>query len=140
LVKIPFEYEKKVYTGRGSTEKYLIFFEKELKFFRNCGNLPHTCDTIETVEYLNFLKAGDLPLGVRTVRSSEYIYERAVRTENEAKELALSLLEQILSERAEAVELIGKKTYFEVNESGITLFCEIEAIEDIAEIREIIIS
>ena len=52
-VEIPLKYEKKVYTGESKTEKYLIFFENEIKFYGNSGNLYASCDTIDTVEYFH---------------------------------------------------------------------------------------
>ena len=139
-LSVPLEYEKKVYTGMEITEKYLIFFEKELKFFGKCGNLPSSCDTIETVEYLNLFGAGKLPVGVRTVRNLEYGYESDVRTETEARSVALCELEARLSALSESVELLKKTVSFEVRESELILRCEIEMIEDIAKIQEIIIS
>lgn len=139
-VSVPLDYEKKVYNGKENSEKFLIFFEKEIKFFGKCGNLSPNCDTIETVEYLNFFSAGELPLGVRTARYLEYSYESATRTEEEAKQVALSELEARLGELSEKAELLKKKVSFEMGEREVILRCEIEAIEDIAKIQEIIIS
>ena len=140
IISVPFEFEKKVYTGREFSEKYLIFFEKEVKFFGKCGNLPTSCDTIETVEYLNLFSAGDLPFGIRTVRYVEYTTVSDVRNENEAREAAICELEARLSLLSERIELIKKQISFEVYSDKVTLKCDIEAIEDIAKIQEILIS
>ena len=139
-ISIPFEFEKKVYTGREFTEKYLIFFEKEVKFFGKCGNLPTSCDTINKVEYLNLFSAGELPIGIRTVRHVEYTFEGDVLSESEAKEKALLALEERLSVLSEHIELLKKRITFAVYDDKVTLKCDIEAIEDIAKIQEILIS
>ena len=140
LIEIPLEYEKKVYTGREFTEKYLIFFEKEIKFFGKCGNLPTSCDTIDKVEYCNLFSAGSLPVGIRTVKYLEYTYERATRGGNEASELAFAELSARLSEFSLCAELLKKQTEFAITDASFTLRCRVSAIEDIARIQEIEIS
>jgi similar to stage IV sporulation protein len=140
LVEIPLEYDKKVYTGREFTEKYLIFFEKEIKFFGKCGNLPTSCDTIDKVEYCNLFSAGNLPVGIRTVKYLEYTYERRVRDEKEASELAFAGLSERLSEFSLCAELLKKQTEFAITDASFTLRCKVSAIEDIARIQEIKIS
>ncbi len=139
-VSVPFEYQKKVYTGREYTEKYLIFFEKEIKFFGKCGNLPMSCDTIDTVEYCNFFSAGDLPIGIRTVRYLEYTFESDVRSDEEARELAFSEIGNKLLLLSERAQLLRRQTEFAVTDTAFTARCRVLAIEDIARIQEIQIS
>ena len=139
-VSVPLDYRKKTYTGRVYTEKYLVFFEKEIKFFGKCGNLYTTCDTIDTVEYLNFFSGGELPIGIRTVRYLEYTVEDAQRSENEAMELAFYKLETELMAVSESAELLRKRTEFSVRDGEVSLVCRLEVIEDIAKIKEIEIS
>ncbi len=136
-VEIPLKYDKKVYTGKVFTEKYLIFFKKEIKFFGNGGNSYTDCDKIDTVEYLDILSAGKLPFGVRTVKYFEYAYESTERTEDEARKLADYKLQSALSILASKTELLGKSTEESLSPESFKLFCKIECIENIAEIREI---
>lgn len=136
-VEIPFKYEKKVYTGRVFTEKYLIFFEKEIKFYGNSGNSYDSCDTIDTVEYLNVMAMGDLPIGIRTVKHMEYTYESAERSEEEATELANYKLRCELLPIVSKAELLSKDTEINVTEEKLMLRCEIECIEDIAKVKKI---
>ena len=136
-VSIPLKYEKKRYTGRVFTEKYLIFFEKEIKIYTNAGNLYASCDTIDTVEYINFFSAGELPVGVRTVKHMEYVYEDAERTPEEAERLADYKLSCELAALADDGELLRKSKVYRVTDTAYIIDCHIQRIENIAERREI---
>lgn len=136
-VSIPFKYEKKRYTGKVFTEKYLIFFEKEIKFYTNAGNLYASCDTIDTVEYINFFSAGELPVGVRTVKHMEYVYEDAERTPEDAERLADYKLSCELAALADDGELLRKSKVYRVTDTAYIIDCHIQRIENIAERREI---
>lgn len=136
-VEIPLIYDKKVYTGRVFTEKYLVFFEKEIKIYRNSRNLCDSCDTIDTVEYLDILSAGELPVGIRTVKHLEYTYESTQRSAEEARELAEYKLERLISELSKSSELISKSTLHQSAETAYKIKCRVRLIEDIALIKEI---
>ncbi len=136
-VEIPLKYDKKVYTGRVFTEKYLVFFEKEIKFYGNSGNSYQSCDTIDTVEYLNVLSGGDLPVGVRTVKHIEYTYETAERSSAEAVELGDYKLGIEISALSESSVLLRKSTHTELTDTAYIIKCRVECIEDIALTRRI---
>lgn len=136
-VGIPLVYNKKEYTGKVFTEKYLVFFEKEIKIYGNSRNLHENCDTIEMVEYLDVLSGGELPVGIRTVKHHEYRYLVAERDEEEALELALHRLERMSASLAESAELISRSYESEVRDGVVSVRCKIRCIEDIAEIRGI---
>lgn len=135
--EIPLVYDKKVYTGRVFTEKYLIFFEKEVKFCGNSGNSYESCDTINTVEYLDIFSAGELPVGIRTVKHMEYTYERAERTPEEAERLAEYKLGCELGELMRERELIRKSVSGRLTDTAFVFECRIECIENIARIKKI---
>ncbi len=137
-VEIPMSYEKKVYTGRVWVEKYLIFFEKEVKFFANSGNSPMTCDTIDTVEYFQTHGGSSLPMGIRTVRYYEYVQTVTERSEEEAMELAYDTLRyRMESELSDDAMLVRKRTHAEPTESAYVLHAYVECIENIAKTEEI---
>jgi len=138
-VDIPLQFEKKVYTGRVFVEKYLVFFEKEIKFFGNTGNLPPKCDTINTVEYAESFTGDRLPVGVRTVRYLEYTYESAERSEEEALSLAQYRLRCDAAEVMAQGELVAKRTEHSLAEGVLTLRYKMEILENIACVRQIII-
>ena len=136
-IKVPFEYDKKIYTGEVYTEKYLVFFEKEIKIYSNCRNLDTTCDKIDTVEYANVCGGGELPVGVRTVRYYEYAYERQTREQTEAERLADFKLSTEIYTRAETSEVVGfTKEYF-ADADGVGVLCRLRSIKDIAKRQEI---
>ncbi len=136
-VHAPLEYEKKSYTGQVYVEKYLVFFEKEIKIYSNCRNLGTTCDKIDTVEYLNVCGGGELPVGVRTVRYFEYTYERQTRDIAEAERLAEYKLSAELYARAEDSETVSIYREYLTDESGAFIICRRRCIKDIAKRQRI---
>ena len=136
-IEVPFEYDKKVYTGEVFIEKYLVFFEKEIKIYSNCRNSGTTCDKIDTVEYADVCGGGDLPVGVRTVRYYEYTYERQTRDESEAERLADYKLSGEIYTRAGSSEVVGITKRYEYQADGVTVVCRLRSIKDIAKRQEI---
>ena len=136
-VEIPYLYEKKTYTGEVIVEKYLIFFEKEVKFFGNTGNSPMTCDTIDTVEYIELAGGVTLPVGIRTVRHMEYRVETASRNEEDAVELAQYRLRCLMESEVSEGMLVSKRMTASLTEEAYVLRCRAEYIENIAKTREI---
>lgn len=136
-IEIPLKYDKKVYTGRVFTEKYLVFFEKEIKFYGNSGNSYPSCDTIDMVEYLDILSGGELPVGIRTVKYIEYEYKAAQRTEEQAAELGFYKLRCETSALSKEAELLRKNTHTEITDTAYLIKCRIECIEDIAKSKKI---
>ena len=137
LVDIPLEYEKKVYTGKVYTEKSLVFFEKEIKIYSNCRNLSASCDKIDTVEYLDILGGGELPVGVRTVEYREYVMLRAERDEGEAKALAEDEAARRLSLMSGESDILGVTKESFTEGKRVVLNCRVQRIKNIAEQREI---
>ncbi|MBQ8850500.1 MAG: sporulation protein YqfD [Clostridia bacterium] len=131
-VSVPFEYEKKEYTGREKCEKYFIFFKKEVKFFGNSGNLYAECDTIDTVEYFELPGGVLLPFGVRTVKFLEYETVTARRSEESAVELALYTLRCRMDSEVPEGMLTKKTLDGSFTDGGYELYCKAEYIEDIA--------
>jgi similar to stage IV sporulation protein len=135
-LEIPLHYQKKQYTGREYTEKYLVFFEKEIKFFESSGNLYQSYDTIDTVEYLDFLSRGALPVGIRTRTHREYVLCDAVYSESEARKSAEELLAKRISE-IPFDTLLSKSVTCEMGEEALLMKCRLWVIEDIAREVEI---
>lgn len=136
-VEIPLTYEKKVYTGRVKEEKYLIFFEKEVKFFGNYGNLYQSCDTIDTIEYLRVFAGEDLPVGIRTVRYLEYTLTEQTRSEEEAARLAEYRLMRLMEAEGGEAETVRMTRRVSVKEGAYTLSAHVSYIENIARVSEI---
>ena len=131
---IPLSYSQKVYTGRQKTQKSLIFFEKEVKFFGNSGNSYATCDTIDKVEYFNFFGLGNLPIGIRTVTYLEYENCDSLLSEEAARAEAKRALWEHFASFGDA-ELISSDIDIVIEENVCRIRAKIESIENIA--REI---
>ncbi len=135
-IEIPLKYQLKVYTGRSFCEKYLIFFSQEIKIYSNSRNLPPKCDTIDTVEYLDILSGGELPVGIRTIKHLEYEYTDAERSPKEAIDKAHLALRDAL-DAADNEALLKKSFECELTDECYILNCTVEVIKNIAKQVEI---
>ena len=131
-LSVPLNFEKKVYTERQKIKKSLIFFEKEVKFFRNSGNSYASCDTIIKVEYFNLFGLGKLPFGIKTVTEKEYVTRIASRTEAQAAEQASLLLWQSFYSDCPEGELASKSISGKIEDGAYVIRAKIESIENIA--------
>lgn len=131
-VRIPLQYEKKEYTGTVKTEKYWIFFEKEIKFFGNTGNWSGTCDTIDTVEYFEVFPNAPLPIGVRTVSYAEYRTVSAERSVEEAEALARTRLRSDMAREVPDGMLVRQSRICQQTDSYVNVTCRAEFFENIA--------
>lgn len=136
-IKVPLAYTQKTYTGKKKFKKTLIFFEKEVKFFENSGNLYATYDTICKEEYFDPFGLGKLPVGIRTVEYVEYVESRAVRTEDEASAEANFLLWQRIYNEIPEATLETKKISGRLEGEAYVLDAIIQTVENVAEERVI---
>jgi len=83
-------FEKKVDSGEVFREKSYIFFTKSKKFTEDYGNLPLSCDRIETKERIMLF--GKIPLPIWIVREEyrPFTVEEVTLSEKEAKAKALA--------------------------------------------------
>ena len=136
-IKVPLAYTQKTYTGKKKVTKTLIFFEKEVKFFENSGNLYATYDTISREEYFDPVGLGKLPIGIRTVEYLEYVESPAVRTEAEARAEANFLLWQKIYNEIPDATLETKKLSGRLDGEIYALDAVIQTVENIAQERVI---
>ncbi len=139
-IKIPLNYEKKVYTGRHFSKKMLKIFAKEIKVFANTGNAPPTCDIIYYENMFRVLGSPALPFGITNELHREYRMETVRLSEREAMELAFVSLENELSVLSARAELLSKEIDFELTEHEYILSCRLRVCENIAAVSEIDIS
>lgn len=135
-VDIPLKYEKKTYKNEVFEEKYLIFFNKEIKIYSNNRKNNISCDIIDTVEYANVLSMGKLPFGIRTVKYLPYGYESAERSRDEAIDLALLKLRS-LEEELGVSDVISKQLSGIFSDGSYRLECTAVSVKNIAVQREI---
>ena len=135
-VDIPLKYQKKTYKDDVYEEKYLIFFNKEIKIYSNNRKNNISCDIIDTVEYANVFSMGKLPFGIRTVKYLPYGYESAERTTKEAIDLALSELRYI-EEELMISDVISKQFSGNLEGGVYRLECTAVSVKNIARQQEI---
>ena len=139
-IKIPQKYIKKVTKESVKSEKSLIFFKNEIKFFSNCRNSPPTCDKIDIVENFYTVNKKKLPLALRTVKYIEYGEQELSRSKEEMLSLAYTELYRYIDINYADAEILSRSASITENESETILVCNLKCIKNIAQIKEIIVS
>ena len=139
-IRIPRKYIKKVTKDAVKTEKSLIFFKNEIKFFTNGRNSPPTCDKIEVIENFYTHNRTKLPIAVKTASYIEYEEVELTRTSAEARSLALLTLYRRIDEDFFDAEILSKAISFSESDGELVLTCKLKCVKDIAELREILVS
>jgi similar to stage IV sporulation protein len=124
--------KQKVYTGEVKREKYLIFFEKRIKFFSNYRNLPMSCDKIEVEEYFHAPNGVEMPFGIYEVRYLEYQYEDIERDDEMLTRLADYRMDVLMSAELADAFLLRKRLQYEILDDRIVLRCRIKCVQNIA--------
>lgn len=123
---------RKVYTGEVFYEKYLVFFEKKIKFFANYRNLPITCDKIEIEERASAPNGAELPCGVLEVRYPVYENVELEMSDTEMRELAEYKLRALIESELCEAQILRRSTEVEIFDGLLVLRCRIRCIDDIA--------
>ena len=97
--------------------------------------MTSSCDTIDTVEYILTHSGEKTPFGVRTVKYIEYEYVDTQISTEEAIELALERLRDILD--AEDGELLSKEFSASLSDDKYILDCTVVSMKNIAKQVEI---
>ena len=135
-IKVPYEYEKKVYTGNEYCDEYLNFFNFSIKISKNSGKTYALYDKISIVDSYSFFDGGRLPMSKTTQKYLEYETQIATHTQAEAQELAYFELSQRLSQLSSDAILVRKVIMPEMHDDFFALRCVIVCIEDIAKTVE----
>ena len=133
-IKIPQKYIKKVTKNQIKSEKSLIFFKNEIKFFSNSRNSEVTCDKIEVIENL-YLYGKKLPIAVKTLKYVEYEEIELSRTKNDMHSIALNSLNQRINNELRDSEILSKSISFIEGDDSLTLICNLKCISNISESR-----
>ncbi|MBQ7379524.1 MAG: sporulation protein YqfD [Clostridia bacterium] len=135
-VFVPYEYEKKVYTGEILEKKSLIFFSFPIKVFQSTGNWGMVCDKIDIVENYSPIPDVELPLYMHTERYLPYEMQAEVRDTEEALALAYRELSVQIAGALSDGELLEKRIRTKIGEDGVTLYAGVVCIADIATVQE----
>jgi similar to stage IV sporulation protein len=131
-VEIPYEYEKKCYSGEEIYDKYLNFFDYSINILKNSRKEGVFYDKIDIVENYSLLGAYLPPLERRTVKYMAYETVTMTRSVEEAEVLAYGKLSALLGEDADDRILIRKTVTPKIGDRSFSLHCVVVAIEDIA--------
>lgn len=134
-IKIPYEYQQKVYTGEQYYEKNLNFFDFSINISKNYGKSESFYDKIDIVEDV-CLFGLKTPLSWRQVSYSEYELVNARRTDEQVQALAYAELERVLGDMANDRMILKKTIVPQVTKDGFMLKCTVVSIEDIAKVSE----
>lgn len=135
-VEIPLRYEQKVYLDEHFSQKTLIFFQKEIKLFKNTGFLGMTCDKISNVDSYALDGGIGLPFALRTETYLPYTLRPAVRDHAQAQVLAYAELSRVLARELPQAELLRKSLSAELTDEAYILHCTVTCLEDIAAVQE----
>ena len=139
-IKIPQNYIKKVTKECVKSEKSLIFFKNEIKFFSNSRNSLPTCDTINIVENFYTVNGKKLPIAIKTLKYIEYEEQELSRSKEEMLSLAYSELYRRIDNDYADAEILSRTVTVTENESETVLVCNLKCVKNIAQIKEIIVS
>lgn len=135
-IKIPQKYVKKVTKEAVKTEKSIIFFKKEIKFFSNCRNSPPFCDKIDIVENFYTVNQKKLPFAVKTVKYVEYENRELTRSKEQMLSLAYSELYRYIDEHYSDAEILSRSITIDEQEEQTILICNLRCVKNIAVVRE----
>ena len=130
-IEIPLEYiEKKVVSSR-NVEKYIIFFGKEIKVFKNGRNNTQSCDTINRVEYFDLFGEIRLPVAVRSIAETVCVTENVRYSDAQAMELAYYELARKIDDELSDAQILKKSISAYIENDQYILECKIKCIENI---------
>lgn len=132
-VDIPLKYEEKEYDDTPIVKKTLIFFEKEIKLFKNSGILGTTCDKIEDIDGCMVGEGVSLPVSVRTEYCFPYRYRSLTRGYEQAQAVAYHELERRIAQEITEGVLLRKEITPILTEDTYRLQCRVWCLENIAQ-------
>ena len=135
-VEIPWKYQKKVYQSEVLVQKKLIFFEKEIKLFKNSSILGSSCDKISNIDTFTLGNGVSLPFSVLTERYLPYDYVIGERDPAQAEALAYYELERQITQCMPDAILLKKEITASLTEDAFVIKCKVRALENIAEVME----
>lgn len=138
--EFPLTYQRRVYTGESSSQVFLQVLDWRLTL-GGAFSLPETYDQFTRSRMLHLTENFVLPVACGSVETRPYRVVEETYTEEEARQLAQSQLEQYLDELEEkGCQILAQNVQISVNESSCVASGSIQVIEKngmSAEIEEI---
>ncbi len=136
VVEIPLQYEQKVAQKPQTTEIVLHFFNFSMKIFKNCRNLPLTCDIIKNEIELPNSEQKRVPISLTQTVCQPYLLQTDHRSAEQALSLCYEGLEEELARLSDSAQLLRKSIATTIGEESVILTCTVECIENIAAQQE----
>lgn len=133
----PLSTEKITYTGRENVVKSLIFFGKQMNFYRKSSIEGGTYDTILSEKWAAFSDGIRIPFGIRTETQREYRAERIPLSTEEACRAARSRYHDALRALLAEAEILSIETSTSVKDGAVRVVGNIVCAADIAVTAEV---
>ncbi len=133
LIKIPLQYEKKVYHKDSYIEKDIKIFNKSIKFSLKGRNEEVFCDKIIKNNRVKLFGKIEMPIEITTTEYLPYESEIATYTYNEAVDIAFSRLREELDVALADAQLISKSIRTSYDSENVYIDCDLYCIESIGE-------
>jgi hypothetical protein len=133
FVKIPLQFEKKVYNSTSYKEKSIKIFNKSIKFSLKGRNEDSFCDKIIKSDRVKLFGKIELPIEVVTTEFLKYDCEVATRTYSEAVDVAFSNLREKLDVALANAELVSKEVKISYDNENVFIDCDLYCVESIGE-------
>ena len=135
-VKVPFEREKKVFTGEKKTEKSVKIFKKFINLFSKGGIEYTVYDKIVDERQISLFGKFPLPVWTRDVTYKEYEYVPEIASSAETVAYAAEELKVRLDDILADSELISNKVSYEVTEKEFIIRYDMLCLTDIGRVSE----
>lgn len=129
--------EKNVYTGQECTRRSVLFFGKEIKFFRKSGIEYPSYDTIISENQMTLPDGTPLPVWIRTETQRAFRVETVTLSETEAYYEALRLYQTRLKELLSDAELLSMEMSASMADGVCRIVGQAVCLADIAATLEI---
>lgn len=137
-VKIPLEYDKKVYTGEKCGKVTVKIFSKSINILNYSRNIDSEYDIIIENERIRLFDTVELPVLVRRDSMLCYTIKRSVRDENTARNIAYaSVGREILSCAGEG-EILSAEYNGYIEDGAFVLNAEVYFNADITKVQEFV--
>ncbi|MBQ4066452.1 MAG: sporulation protein YqfD, partial [Clostridia bacterium] len=138
-VRVPYETEKKVYTGEEKQENRVRFFDFHINLFRNSRIPDGLCDKITMNSQIYLLDSLPLPLYIDKTVYRQYELVGETLSKKEALDRAMAAYREKLCETLGEASLLSRSVTVEDDSEGVTVRCELLCLADIAKKAPLVI-
>jgi len=136
LTEIPYETERKVYSGEKTVRKNVKIFGKSKNLFINSSINYAKYDKIEDDKHLCFFNNISVPIWIKTTAYAEYRYEPYKMSEKEAEALARTEHQEEIDVLLNEGEIVSVETVSEVGNDAFRIVSKIYLVKNIAVLSE----